>query len=225
MDELTGDLRAIISNADPVVEVFGEHIQKAVVAAGDALRIMSGDMEGTAAAFGTTMTLLEATIRLTGGTVRILEESVKVTSGAFMLAVNAIDGWVDSSDEATPKTEALSEAFGSNVKNAGAFVGETRTLLELMDELGSDFNNAFDAQTKFGDAMAEVTKKAAHQGAGIDEMTKNGRANRDMLSELATATRGAAAEVEEFGGSQDEANRIMGKGYDRFISVATAMGL
>jgi hypothetical protein len=132
----------------------------------------------------------------------------------------------DQAATASYKAE-LDKLIGSLANGAGAAriaATEVRSLDEMLNDFADAATTAWNAETRFGEALAEVTKKAAHHGAGIDSNTKRGRANRDMLEKLASQTRDSTKALEGMAGGQSKANAIMNQGYSRFVAVAMAMG-
>lgn len=77
---------------------------------------------------------------------------------------------------------------------------------------------AFDAETRWGQAVKDARVEAKRGGDGIDAMTKAGRANREALSELASAWNDQSEAVQNTRGRFAHARQT-------FIDTAEAMGV
>lgn len=89
--------------------------------------------------------------------------------------------------------------------------------------LNDTSRSAFDAQTRFEEALDKVTASIKDNGASLDIGSEKGRANRDALSGLATATQDAAAKARENGASWAAVNGIFDKGRKSIIDNAFAI--
>ncbi|MBT2420582.1 hypothetical protein J7F01_40370 [Streptomyces sp. ISL-22] len=98
-------------------------------------------------------------------------------------------------------------------------------LRQSIQALSDTSRSAFDAQTRFEAAIDNVTKSLKENGATLNVGTEKGRANRDALSQLASATQEAAAAARENGQSWSSVNGIYARGREQFIKSAQAMGL
>lgn len=84
--------------------------------------------------------------------------------------------------------------------------------------------SAFDAQTKFEAAIDNVTKSLKDNGRTLDVGTEKGRANRDALSQLASATDDLATKKRDEGASWSSVNAVYERGRAKIIEAARAMG-
>jgi hypothetical protein len=89
--------------------------------------------------------------------------------------------------------------------------------------LSETHRNAFDAETKFEAAVDAVTKALQDNGRTLDAGTDKGRANRDALSQLASATEDAATKARENGASWSQVAAIYDKGRKALVDNAAAM--
>ncbi|NUS26928.1 MAG: phage tail protein [Streptomyces sp.] len=90
--------------------------------------------------------------------------------------------------------------------------------------LNDTSRSSFDAQTRFEEALDNVTKSIKENGRTLDAGTEKGRANRDALSQLASATQDAAAKARENNASWGKVNSIFAQGRTAIIKNAEAMG-
>ncbi|MGP4088555.1 hypothetical protein, partial [Streptomyces sp. KR55] len=98
-------------------------------------------------------------------------------------------------------------------------------LRQSIQALSDTSRSAFDAQTRFEAALDNVTKSLKENGRTLDIGTDKGRANRDALSQLASATQEAAATARESGESWQTVNGIYDRGRKKLIESAQQMGL
>ncbi|MFF9285390.1 hypothetical protein [Streptomyces griseosporeus] len=96
-------------------------------------------------------------------------------------------------------------------------------LNQSIQALSQTSRGAFDAQTKFEAAIDNVTKSLQENGRTLDVGTEKGRANRDALSQLATATEEAALKARENGASWATVNGIYDKGRKTLIDNIVAI--
>ncbi|MER7967669.1 hypothetical protein ABTX35_01400 [Streptomyces sp. NPDC096080] len=96
-------------------------------------------------------------------------------------------------------------------------------LRQSIQALSDTSRSAFDSQTKFEAAIDNVTKALKDNGRTLDVGSEKGRANRDALSQLASATQEAAATAVENGASWKTVSGIYERGHKALVDNATAM--
>lgn len=96
-------------------------------------------------------------------------------------------------------------------------------LRQSIQALSDTSRSAFDAQTRFEEALDKVTKSIKENGRTLDVGTEKGRANRDALSALASATQDAAAKARENGASWSEVMGIYDKGRKTLVDNIAAI--
>ncbi|MFF5001697.1 hypothetical protein ACFY3G_02620 [Streptomyces phaeochromogenes] len=96
-------------------------------------------------------------------------------------------------------------------------------LRQSIQALSDTSRSAFDAQTKFEAAVDAVSKSIRENGKTLDVGTEKGRANRDALSQMATATQDAAAKARENGASWETVTGIYDKGRKTLVDNITAI--
>lgn len=96
-------------------------------------------------------------------------------------------------------------------------------LRQSIQALSDVSRGAFDAQTRFEEAIDKVNQSIKDNGRTLDIGTEKGRANRDALSSLATATQEAAAKARDNGASWQEVMRIYDKGKKTLVDNAAGI--
>ncbi len=96
-------------------------------------------------------------------------------------------------------------------------------LRQSIQALSDTSRGAFDAQTRFEESLDKVTESIRENGRTLDISTEKGRANRDALSALATATQDAATKARENGASWSEVMGIYDKGHKSLVDNITAI--
>jgi hypothetical protein len=118
--------------------------------------------------------------------------------------------------------------FGTQAQQTSAKLAEQKKsadgLRQAIQALSEQHRNAFDSETKFEAAIDAVTASLKENGATLDVGTEKGRANRDALSGLASATEDAAAKARENGASWQTVNGIYDKGRKSLVDNIVAMG-
>ncbi|MFI8535327.1 phage tail protein [Streptomyces aquilus] len=111
---------------------------------------------------------------------------------------------------------AVSEKLATQKRSADG-------LRQSIQALSDVSRGAFDAQTRFEEAIDKVNESIKNNGRTLDIGTEKGRANRDALSALATATQDAAAKARDNGASWQEVMRIYDKGKKTLVDNATGI--
>ena len=96
-------------------------------------------------------------------------------------------------------------------------------LRQSIQALSDTSRGAFDAQTRFEEALDKVTESIKENGRTLDIGSEKGRANRDALSALASATQDAAAKARENGASWQTVAGIYDKGRKSLVDNAFAI--
>jgi hypothetical protein len=196
---LVEDLAAIVDNAEPVVEVFAEHLPKATAVVGDALRSMSEDSENAAAALDATLTLVEGTIKTTGTTVGILNDLLPVTSWSFIAAARAIDDTGEAANNTVNPLGEVRSALGATADEIDALVRATNEWFAAM--MGVD-----EATIAAKDGMVSLKEELVDGKRTLDISTAAGRENASaVLDQVDRINRLREARVRH-GMSLDEAN-------------------
>ncbi|WP_327429472.1 hypothetical protein [Streptomyces sp. NBC_01236] len=119
--------------------------------------------------------------------------------------------------------------FGTQAQKVQAALDEQKKsadgLRQSIVALNEAHRSAYNAETKFEEAIDAATKSVKDNGRTLDVHTNKGRANRDALSALASATDEAAAASRESTGSWEGAIRIYGQGEKKLIDTAVAAGM
>lgn len=97
-------------------------------------------------------------------------------------------------------------------------------LRQSLIALNTVSRSAFDTETKFQEAIDNVSKSIKDNGNSLDVNTAKGRANRSAFSQLGAATEEAAAAARDNGASWKTVNGIYAEGRKSIIDNAVAMG-
>lgn len=83
-----------------------------------------------------------------------------------------------------------------------------------------------DGELDYLDTLDSVTQKLSENAsAGFDKNTAAGRDNLRALGEIAEAALDYSDSISEAGGSQQEANTVIGQGREQLITAATQLGM
>jgi chorismate mutase len=117
--------------------------------------------------------------------------------------------------------------FGAQAQKTQAALAEQQRsadgLRQSIMALNEAHRSAFDADTKFAAAVDNAAKSLKDNGKTLDINTEKGRANRDALSQLASATEESAAQARANGASWSTVSGIYDKGRKSLIDNAYAM--
>ena len=215
----------VVNRGAPIVDMLGRQIPRTAEVTANALRLITDNAGASADALDLTFTTLQATLTTTAATMKVLNTVFQYGSGVMLWLNQQISGTGDGVDGASASMDEFIKSLRLTGGSANAAAVEVRSLAELMDEMADKATNAFNAETKFGEVLDEVTRKTVHHNAGLDANTAKGRANREALAALAAQARASAEAIAETTGGQQKANAIMSTAYGRFIRVADAMGV
>ena len=129
-----------------------------------------------------------------------------------------------SKQEADSK-EILLEAFDASTKGVSA---QASALGEVVTALKTYYGfklSAFDADTKWGKALSTAEEALKKNGAGLDEHTEKGQANRDAIKGLVEAAQQSADAHARNGEGIEKVNQVMEEGRQKVIDYAKAMGM
>lgn len=224
-EELAPAFRDVVNNAEPVIMVLAEEGPRAAETLGNALRMLSDDSEGSAQALSTMFTVLNGSITGAAGAIKVLGETFKWTSGMTLFFNDMLKDSKDETDKGKESSAGFAEAARAGAASTYDWAGKVRSLSEIMADFAEKSTTAFNAETKFGEVMDEITRKTINANAGISANTEKGRENREALSQLAAQTIESTNAMAGMAGGQAKANSIMSTGYNRFMALADAMGI
>lgn len=121
---------------------------------------------------------------------------------------------LDNAAAASDNAAAANKRVGAS---AGRTAGEVRGLTEAMQQQVDDALSAFDAVTRYAEALDAARKRAKQTNAGLTATTAEGRKNRDTLRDMATAWNNQGGAVRNNLAKYAAAR-------DALIQVATQMG-
>lgn len=119
---------------------------------------------------------------------------------------------------ATESTDAYANAIAHAGTEAGLTADDINVLTQQMRGQANAALSAFDANTAWGQAVADARKQARTGAQGLDEMTRAGRANREALSGLAETWNAQPKAVKNSEDAYRDARQT-------FLEVADAMGV
>lgn len=225
--ELGGNIRDVLNAADPSgLEAFNNQVGETVRSVpllGDALIAFAPGLGTTGVQAEKAQQALES---LDAALAQIVvAEGPEQAIQAFERLAQAEDLTAAEQDQLLaqlPGFEAGMSAAGASTddlagsaRNAGRSI---RSLTAAVRRNAAETLNAFDAETRWRDALVQATRQARRSNAGIQGNTRAAVANRDAMAGLAGAWNNQSAAVRNNIGRYREAKRS-------FIDVAHAMGV
>lgn len=129
-----------------------------------------------------------------------------------------------ATSDAADASEILAEQLGASSKgasNQAAALGEAVSALKTYYGFAQ---SVFDADTKLGKAILDANDAIKENGKTLDTNTEKGNANRDALSNVASAVKDSAEAYARQTGDVNKVNEVMNKGRDQVIKLAESMG-
>lgn len=137
---------------------------------------------------------------------------------------DAVSQAMDAAKQATPQTDIMAQAMKSLGDQTETASDKLKAWKDIIDSTFGVQQSIFDATTKWGGAIEDLTKTLKESYGGIDETTEAGRKNREALSGAA----GAAIDLAEAyaaAGKKDEAIFMLANTRDQLIKAGEAAGI
>lgn len=159
------------------------------------------------------------------------EDQMKAADGSATLSkeleglLAGFQGTSTEAQAAAVSTAATAAALQSAGVYANRATGEVENYAEVLGRVTSKNLSAEQATLQMEEAIDAATAASRQNNDGIDKNTEKGRANRQMLITLASASISAAQAIYEQTGSADAAAAAAERGKKKFIEAAVAMGV
>lgn len=240
----------VTAKSGPVMEQLGASIATVGKETGEFLETVGGGSKGAAAgladltdAFTLTLNILGPTIRgltevygflskigfaksfITGlfGPIGQLTAFLTDDGGAAEGAGRQIRGLRTELDQAATSTGngvTKFDQYGQAILSSGDAL---QTFTDRMNNLAEAGHNVFDSTTNVGAAVDAVTAAVKKNGTTLDENTEKGRANRDVLSQLATSLKAQYDATVAVNGEGAKSNGVAASNRETFIRLATSL--
>lgn len=196
-DDWSGDLLGMASSADTLTEEFNNM--------GSALaNIYASDPQEAGRLF-------DQVLEETGITTEELLDLMPAYRDALLAAENGQISAAGATEQATEEIVTQTE--------------ELENLADAQRDAAGNVLSLRDAQVNMEDAVATATETLEKNGATLDITTAKGRENRTALDNVAKASWDVITSMQKNGATQQELQGQMATSRERFIGVATAMGM
>lgn len=227
IEGLAVGLDQAFGNAGPMIQALADGFASLGATVGQALVIMSGDAENSAAAFTHFFDVINRLVIGVAILVRGLSE---------------LYGWYRSLNEiSNANMGVLGQLLGLQERGAGSthnFAGRVRELSTATARASSSMadyvayaaqvvtanQNLYSSTTNAAQAIADATAKIRENGRGLELNTQRGRDNRTALSNLAAALSRNYDAYVKVNGAGSNANAVMERNRAAFIRAATQAG-
>jgi hypothetical protein len=238
--------------AGPVISVIADGMALIGDTIGDGIGSLADNAESGARALAILFLVVDAGVRTFFALTDAAAETFGVLEKIGVLGVGAaITAWTQGSEEATQKTEGLSDelrnllggfrqtetavstatppvlSMGAAMQQAGISSGY---LSDELTRLNGDLLGIEEAQSNVEAAIDNASDAIKANGKTLDESTPKGRANAAALRELATSAKQSAEDVfdatlatGDYTGAQQAANAILAKAKEAYINNRTAI--
>jgi len=131
----------------------------------------------------------------------------------------------DAAALADPEMSALAAGFGTVADGAATAEEKIGAYSDTIDTLLGVHISSYDAETKFAQALFDVSAALLWNGQSFDVTTEAGRKNREVVSGAAQAAIDHATAVAEETGSIQAGNEVLAWHAVQLLGVMTQMGL
>lgn len=233
VQELGGAITDIIHKSGPVVTEIGHEIGAFSGSLADGLESIADNAPAGASALHQIFLLVNGTVSSVFSLVNGLTEvygAFDKLSGGGPIAI--LDSFSAASADVQAKAVGMAEGLitakgafddtGQAILTDGEALG---TFSQQIDAVASSGHALFDSATNAGAAVDAATAAVKKNGKTLDQNTEKGRANRQALSQVASALVAQTKAAEESGASQEELNGVAGRGRAQFIKLAQQFNL
>lgn len=206
----------------------GEYVTEVFQSLGDRTTGVEGAFGAASAALNPFTTELDRNMAVTGDLVTIMGSAERTwVDGA--IAASSLGTEVGQAASATSDLTRESEATAAatagaarEIRDAAKAAREERDALndatQAMRDHTSEAQSAFNAETQWGQAIADAEAQVKEGTKGLNRYTEEGRANRTVLDGLSSAWSGQSLEVKNNTDRYDEARKT-------FLRLADGMGV
>lgn len=156
---------------------------------------------------------------------RTLREEVDRLTGRMGEAEQQHEDVATATGEGADAQDGLKAATEGGTGAIENQVDALQELIEAQQEAAGVVLTERDAQRQFEQAITDANTKLSENGATLDITTQKGRDNQAALDDIATSTWGVIAAMQRNGADQATLQGVMQTSRDRFLGVATAMGM
>lgn len=220
------DLRDAVANAEPLVDVMGEHLPKAIDTTTSSLKQLSTGSAESAKTLDALLTAAEVTVGGTATLLSTLGKNFELVAGGYPAVLrDEIARLGDTTSDTSSDVSGITGWLGQYTEVAGKSAFATMSLEDQIRQLADAASSAFDSETRLSEAIADATSKMHKNKAGLDANSEAGRANRDALSRLAAQTMATRDATVAQTKSSVHGEQVMQRGYDAFMKAARGMGV
>lgn len=137
----------------------------------------------------------------------------------------ALAGAANQQELAAESQAGLAEEYGNTTGEVRDQTTALQELIEAQQEAAGVVLTERDAQRQLEQAIADANTKLSENGATLDITTQKGRDNQAALDDIASSTWDVIAAMQKNGADQKSLQGVMQTSRDRFIGVATSMGM
>lgn len=234
LDGVEGVIRGVdslISRAEPVMESLGSTFAETGESVGFALHMIGGGSEEAADGLNFLNASLGTTIRSLGISVRALNEMWGSATYGWRAVRGVAEGlhgegrnmskWMDP---ATDYANQLATAQFKLALHTKGVSGPIVTLTDQINDMSQSTRDAFSATTNLGAALDAADDAIKANGKTLSEHTEKGRANREALSNVASAMRDQYNATVAVNGEGEKSIGVANNNREAFVRLARQMG-
>lgn len=224
--KITQAVAKLTDAAGPVIDVISNGIANLGVAIGDVFADLADDGVSAATALNQVFQVVEFTIRGVGAAINALTETYGVLAKAGAFGRDAQLEYIRL--EANAKlAAAANKELGTSFGGVGAagrnLASAIAGVVSAMGDLVSKNRDLYASQTSASEAIANASKAIRENGRTLDLNTEKGRANRQALTNLASALQSQYDATVKVNGAGRVADGVAASNRASFIKLATQL--
>jgi hypothetical protein len=227
--DIGNGLEDLVHNAGPEIDAIANGIVTIGKAVGDGLESLSDNGDDAAEALKLLFLIIGSGVDSVFLCVNALTELFGIIEktgglGVFGILADQQDGASKSARElGEAATDTAKALVGIGTSSTGAANG-LQSLSEHLADVTGTARSLFGATTSVGEAIDRVTEAAKKNGKTLDAGTEKGRANREALSNLATALQAQYDATVAVNGLGPVSDKVASDNRASFIRLATSLG-
>lgn len=242
IEDIGNAVEDLVANAGPAIDSISDGIAGIGESAGRGLGLLADNADTAADSLDSLFNLVNLTLDTTFTSLNALVE-VKGFFDDFAGGIFALDPGLKLLNMAMGDTEenarrvgsgtfgasdgvnSFSRALDENAAKAANAKTNVQSYSEQLDAASRSALNAFDANTRVGEALDRVKEAGDRNGATLSANTEKGRANREALSGLAAALNAQYQATVQVNGEGAKSNEVLASNRAKFLAAAEGMGI
>jgi acetolactate synthase regulatory subunit len=216
-----------VARAGPVIAAISQNLPRLGESLGHLFEVASEHAEAGANALNVMFEIVTATVDAVSTLVGWLSKAYEIEQaslGNFGPLLGTLNKVTGATDTATSSAGGFQTALDTTGKSANYAAGQLAAVIKSTNELADANISVYEAETNVSQAVRDSTDALKKNGHEHDVSSAKGRANREVIANLATTFNTATDANVKAGTSAAQATRKYDQQRASFIKAAQAAG-